>query len=112
MPTQAAPAPALSPPSAPPAPAYSPVAPVAPVAVAPLASAVAPSTNNQVSSGNMAPGVTTNCAEYYTVQDGDYCYSIAQNFSTTFEVLQTLNTQLDATCSNLWKGYDYCVKGS
>ena len=60
---------------------------------------------------NIAPGVTSDCAEYYIVRAGDFCYSIAQAFGTTFEKLQKLNTNLDENCSNLWKDYAYCVKG-
>jgi len=58
---------------------------------------------------SLAPGVTTNCSQYYTVQAGDTCDSVAQQFGTTFEELQVLNTGLDSDCSNLWLGYAYCV---
>ncbi|KIW08508.1 uncharacterized protein PV09_01402 [Verruconis gallopava] len=81
------------------------------------ASATQPATQSPTSASsapptNLAPGVTTQCAEYYTVQAGDECDSVAQKFGTTFANLRALNTQLDSTCSNLWKGYAYCVKGA
>jgi hypothetical protein len=75
----------------------------------------APASPDDSSSGSeeptakLAPGVTSNCSKYYTVQKDDTCVSVAQMFSTTFTQLQTLNTELDSGCSNLWLGYAYCV---
>jgi hypothetical protein len=59
---------------------------------------------------NVAPGVSTDCAAYYTVQDGDYCFAIAQKFGITLDAFRQLNAPIDENCSNLWKDYDYCVK--
>jgi LysM repeat protein len=94
----------------------SPPAPVDDVPSAPFEAPSAPShgsstTATRATSNNMAPGVATECSQYYTIQDGDLCFSVAEEFGTTFDNLRTLNTQLDGVCSNLWKGYDYCVKG-
>lgn len=58
---------------------------------------------------DLAPGVASPCSTYYTVQQDDTCDSVASKFSTTFAILQQLNTALDSTCSNLWMGYAYCV---
>lgn len=59
----------------------------------------------------LAPGASTKCAEYYNIQDGDVCYKITEKFAVSVDQLRRLNTQIDAGCSNLWLGYDYCVKG-
>jgi LysM repeat protein len=67
------------------------------------------SSGSENPTGNLAPGVTSNCSKYYTVQSGDTCNSVAQMFGTTFTQLQALNTELDSDCSNLWLGYAYCV---
>ena len=69
-----------------------------------------PSTpNNVTSSYGIGPGTPTNCSTYYTVGAGDTCDSVAERFNITFLQLQTLNPGINARCSNLWLGYDYCV---
>jgi hypothetical protein len=60
--------------------------------------------------GRKAPGPTSDCIQWYSVQTGDVCDVIAQKFSITFARLRELNPDLDQYCSNLWKGYDYCVR--
>lgn len=62
------------------------------------------------SAANLAPGVTSKCAEYYNVRAGDFCFAIVEKFGTTFERLRELNTNIDENCSNLWKDYAYCVR--
>lgn len=71
----------------------------------------APTTVSKAVSSKLAPGVTTDCAQYYNVQGGDFCNKVSEKFTISFERLRELNTQLDVGCSNLWLGYDYCVKG-
>lgn len=111
------PAPAVQPaPVSPPQP-KSP-APAAPLAPSPAPKpAVAPAAPPQIvpqqikaTATRMAPGVTSNCANYYRVQDGDFCLKVAGMFNISFAQLRTLNSALDGACSNLWKGYDYCVQ--
>jgi hypothetical protein len=68
-----------------------------------------PAVSKAVSS-KLAPGVSTNCAKYYKVQDGDFCLKLSDKFAISFDQIRTLNTQLDSACSNLWLGYDYCVQ--
>jgi hypothetical protein len=99
-------------PAAVPAPQPVPAAPAAQSApVIPVAPALASvDTRVKATSNRMAPGVTSNCAKYYLVQDGDYCSKVADLFKITFADLRNWNTNLDASCSNLWKGYDYCVE--
>jgi LysM domain-containing protein len=76
----------------------------------PAAQVAAVNTQVKATSNKMAPGVTTNCAKYYQVQDGDYCIKVADSFKITFADLRKWNANLDDSCSNLWKGYDYCVE--
>jgi LysM repeat protein len=84
--------------------------PAAPAPAVTSASIIAPQRATIVTSSKMAPGVTTNCSQYYRVTEGDYCNSIAERFGVTFAAIRQLNTALDANCSNLWLGYDYCIK--
>jgi LysM repeat protein len=94
-----------------PAPAIQPSpALVAPVSAFSTASVVAAQRATVATSNKMAPGVTSNCSQYYRVAEGDYCNSIAERFGVTFAAIRQLNTGLDANCSNLWLGYDYCLK--
>jgi LysM repeat protein len=90
--TQAAPVPESSAPAAP-----APVQPSTPVT--PAAPAVP-----------VYPGASSPCSSYYTVVAGDYCLSVASKTGITFATLQSLNPGLDATCSNLWLGYQYCIQ--
>ncbi|KAE9993316.1 hypothetical protein EG327_005510 [Venturia inaequalis] len=71
----------------------------------------APPTNIKAFASKLAPGATTNCAEYYNVQGGDVCQEVSEKFAISLDELRQLNTQIDAGCSNMWMGYDYCVKG-
>ncbi|MBE7180289.1 MAG: LysM peptidoglycan-binding domain-containing protein, partial [Terriglobus roseus] len=82
-------------------------APAAPAAQAAPAPA-APSDSSSV--GEKAPGVTESCSKYYTVQEGDSCWTLGQKYSFSFAQFQSWNTQIDGGCSNLWKGYQYCVE--
>ena len=66
-------------------------------------------TANITSSYGLGPGVRTNCSTYSTVETGDTCDSVAERFNMTFLRFQALNPSINAQCSNLWLGYDYCV---
>lgn len=68
-----------------------------------------PSSTGITSSYGNAPSVPSNCSKYYIVQEGDICDSVAEKFNTTFAQLQVLNPSIDAGCTNLWLGYNYCV---
>ena len=68
-------------------------------------SATAPS-----SSAQTFPGATASCQEWYTVQAGDYCDLVDQKFGISLSQLVSWNSGLDYDCSNLWLGYQYCVK--
>lgn len=55
--------------------------------------------------GEKFPGAAANCAKWYTVQSGDGCASTGVDIAT----LTSLNTGLNADCSNLWLGASYCI---
>uniref|UniRef100_A0A8H7XNW2 LysM domain-containing protein n=1 Tax=Psilocybe cubensis TaxID=181762 RepID=A0A8H7XNW2_PSICU len=54
-------------------------------------------------------GTTSACGKYYLVQGGDICQTICLTNSITFSDFLTLNPEVDANCTNLWLGYNYCV---
>ncbi|KAG6847464.1 hypothetical protein H0H93_007975 [Arthromyces matolae] len=58
---------------------------------------------------NAYANATADCAQYYTVVDGDGCSSIAASFGLTTLQLSTLNPGLKTDCSNLILGLAYCV---
>jgi len=70
----------------------------------------APSATASTSGAEIYPYAVSPCQEYYTVVDGDYCQKVETQFGITAAQLQAWNTGLDGACSNLWKGYQYCVK--
>ncbi|KAL4758185.1 uncharacterized protein BDW70DRAFT_162863 [Aspergillus foveolatus] len=55
------------------------------------------------------PGVVSNCKSYHLIADGDSCWSIYTAAGITLAQLRQWNTQLDASCSNLWLGYYICI---
>jgi len=83
---------------------------VEPVPAAPVPDNVKVQAASKAVSNKMGPGVTTECAQYYNVQSGDFCYKVSEKFGLSFDKFRTLNTAIDSGCSNLWQGYDYCVK--
>ncbi|KAH0580623.1 hypothetical protein H2248_002112 [Termitomyces sp. 'cryptogamus'] len=58
---------------------------------------------------NVYPNATTACSQYYTVQSGDGCSSIAAAFGLTSDQLSALNPGLKTDCTNLILGEAYCV---
>ncbi|ETS77354.1 hypothetical protein PFICI_11228 [Pestalotiopsis fici W106-1] len=54
-------------------------------------------------------GSIKECGNYYLVQPGDNCQTVAIQFGLNFSQLQEYNTYLYNNCSNLWKDYDVCV---
>lgn len=57
------------------------------------------------------PGTTNTCYTWYTVQSGDGCYSIEQEYEISLPQLQAWNPDLHADCGNLLLGDAYCVSG-
>jgi LysM repeat protein len=70
----------------------------------------APPAADAPATGQIYPGAVSPCSSYYLVVAGDYCNLVAQKTGISFATLRTLNSGLDATCSNLWLGYKYCVQ--
>lgn len=56
------------------------------------------------------PYAVSTCQQYDTVVAGDYCDKVDSEFGISLAQLQAWNPGLDSVCSNLWKGYQYCVK--
>lgn len=56
------------------------------------------------------PSAISSCQQYTTVVPGDYCDTIDAQYGISIAQLRSWNTGLDAACSNLWAGYQYCVK--
>ncbi|GAB7349050.1 hypothetical protein MBLNU459_g8014t3 [Dothideomycetes sp. NU459] len=54
-------------------------------------------------------GTVPNCGLYYEAQSGDECNTITLAYSITLSDLYAMNPSLDANCTNLEVGYDYCV---
>ena len=70
-----------------------------------------PSTRrSRLGSVKIYPGAVSPCQSYYTVVAGDYCDLVASKTGVSFASLRTLNPGLDAECSNLWLGYEYCIQ--
>lgn len=55
------------------------------------------------------PGIVSNCKKYHLIADGDSCYSIDTAAKITLAQFRSWNTQVDASCSNLWLNYYVCV---
>lgn len=58
---------------------------------------------------NAYENATSDCAEFYTVESGDGCGSIEEEFALTNEQFDTLNPGLASDCTNLILGIAYCV---
>ncbi|KAI6086246.1 hypothetical protein F4821DRAFT_131162 [Hypoxylon rubiginosum] len=55
------------------------------------------------------PGTISNCADCYTIADGDNCYGVSQKFGISLTDFENWNPSLVAGCTNLQLGYNYCV---
>lgn len=55
------------------------------------------------------PGVVDGCKKFHPAQAGDSCWAIHTDTSITLSQLRASNTQLDASCSNLWLGCYVCT---
>ncbi|KAH8679455.1 hypothetical protein BGZ61DRAFT_396391 [Ilyonectria robusta] len=58
---------------------------------------------------NIATGTNKNCAQYYSVQPGDYCNQIILKFSISLSDFLFLNQGLNTECTNLFAEESYCV---
>jgi hypothetical protein len=55
------------------------------------------------------PGIVSNCKKYHLIEDGESCWSIYTEAGITLAQLRKWNSQVDASCSNLWLGYYICI---
>ncbi|GFF34788.1 hypothetical protein IFM58399_03993 [Aspergillus lentulus] len=55
------------------------------------------------------PGIVSNCKSFYKVKSGDSCYSIDTAAGISLAQFRSWNTQIDATCTNLWVDYYVCI---
>ncbi|CAG7970036.1 unnamed protein product [Penicillium olsonii] len=62
------------------------------------------------SSAPIYPQAASSCQKYVTVASGDFCNKVVEAAGITFSDLRSLNPGLDETCSDLWLGYQYCIK--
>lgn len=63
---------------------------------------------------NLPPGTSSDCALYYRVTGADYitgCMGIETEYGISHAVFSSLNPVIDARCTNLEGGFDYCVAG-
>ncbi|KAL4766809.1 hypothetical protein BDW60DRAFT_212576 [Aspergillus nidulans var. acristatus] len=56
-------------------------------------------------------GYIYGCQEFFTVESGDDCSTMETEFGVTLAQLYEWNPSIGRTCTNLWLGYAYCVKG-
>ncbi|KAJ5095287.1 hypothetical protein N7532_007578 [Penicillium argentinense] len=99
--------------SAPAAPTTTPAPTAAATPVPTAAPSSAPAPSSAASDSGFYgkyPYASASCQQYYTVQSNDYCRKIEVQYGIDASTFQSLNPGLDNTCSNLWKGYEYCVK--
>ncbi|KAJ5949650.1 hypothetical protein N7454_001234 [Penicillium verhagenii] len=68
------------------------------------------SASTSTSTDPVYPYATSSCTEYYSVASGDYCEKVESQYGITASELRSWNSGLDESCSNLWLGYQYCVK--
>ncbi|KAJ0419508.1 hypothetical protein BJY00DRAFT_285796 [Aspergillus carlsbadensis] len=56
------------------------------------------------------PYADSSCKEYYTVVEDDYCLKVESAIGVSLAELRELNSGLKEDCTNLWLGYQYCIK--
>ncbi|PCG89476.1 hypothetical protein PENOC_106380 [Penicillium occitanis (nom. inval.)] len=69
------------------------------------------SATTTTSAGPTQTGVVAGCQEFFTVESGDDCSTIETEFGVTLAELYAWNPSIGSSCTNLWIGYAYCVKG-
>lgn len=55
------------------------------------------------------PGLVSNCAKCYQAVELDNCYKINEAQNITFADFRLWNPSVDAGCTNILSGYNYCV---
>lgn len=60
--------------------------------------------------GPVYPGAVSTCQQWTLVTSGDYCLEVEEVVGISASQFMDWNSGLDAVCSDLWLGYEYCVK--
>ncbi|KAF2877377.1 hypothetical protein BDV95DRAFT_144631 [Massariosphaeria phaeospora] len=72
--------------------------------------AVAPPSQTPETTADAAPEyplAAPGCKNWHTVAEGDTCDSLKH--AVDFDTLKSLNKDLNDKCTNLWRGYKYCI---
>ncbi|KAJ5210451.1 hypothetical protein N7491_010257 [Penicillium cf. griseofulvum] len=77
---------------------------------APAATTAPAAPNSSSATAPLYPYANSSCQKYYTVMDGDFCDKLTEIVGISFPDLRSLNRGLDEKCSDLWLGYQYCIK--
>lgn len=56
------------------------------------------------------PGIVSNCNRFTLVASGDSCEAIAQRNGITVANFRRWNTEINASCSNLWANALVCTR--
>ncbi|RAO74098.1 uncharacterized protein BHQ10_010110 [Talaromyces amestolkiae] len=86
--------------------------PPAATSAAASASATSSATSSATTTltGPVYPGAVSTCQQWTLVVSGEYCLEVESDIGITASQFEDWNSGLDAVCSNLWLGYEYCVK--
>ncbi|KAJ5267962.1 hypothetical protein N7524_006002 [Penicillium chrysogenum] len=74
------------------------------------AATTAPAVPSSSETAPLYPYASSSCQKYYTVTHGDFCEKLTETVGISFPDLRSLNPGLDEKCSDLWLGYQYCIK--
>ncbi|CAG7951428.1 unnamed protein product [Penicillium nalgiovense] len=74
------------------------------------AATTAPAVPASSGTAPLYPYASSSCQKYYTVTDGDFCEKLTETVGISFPDLRSLNPGLNEKCSDLWLGYQYCIK--
>ncbi|KAK4869882.1 hypothetical protein LT330_005606 [Penicillium expansum] len=77
---------------------------------APAATTVPAASSSASGTAPLYPYASSSCQKYYTVKAGDFCDKVTEAVGISFPDLRSLNPGLDEKCSDLWLGYQYCIK--
>jgi hypothetical protein len=77
---------------------------------APAATTAPAAPNSSSGTAPLYPYANPSCQKYYTVMNGDFCVKVTETVGISFPDLRSLNRGLDEKCSDLWLGYQYCIK--
>lgn len=81
----------------------------------PVKQGVEPATHSAMASSRplnppLYPNSIASCQKYSIIADGDSCIQISHTYGIHQWQLRSWNPGLHESCSNLWLGYQYCVK--